>query len=72
LSELLDATAREPVQIEVAAVRVLFELLGFLLKEAIGGQLSAFSQRKITGSFIFPLHNLLGSLPDRSALFRLQ
>jgi hypothetical protein len=32
LSELLDEVAREPVQVEVSAVRVLFELLGFLLK----------------------------------------
>ena len=32
LSELLGEVAREPVQVEVSAVRVLFELLGFLLK----------------------------------------
>jgi hypothetical protein len=48
LSELLDAIAREPVQIEVSAVRILFELLGFLLKTS--GQLSAFSH---TIRFIF-------------------
>jgi hypothetical protein len=32
LSELLGEIAGEPVQVEVSAVRVLFELLGFLLK----------------------------------------
>jgi hypothetical protein len=31
LSELLGEAAREWVQVEVSAVRVLFELLGFLL-----------------------------------------
>jgi len=31
LSELLDEIARKPLQIEVSAMRVLFELLGFLL-----------------------------------------
>jgi hypothetical protein len=40
LSELLDEVAGEPVQVEVSAVRVLFELLGFLLKGSY--QLSAF------------------------------
>jgi hypothetical protein len=40
LSELLGAIAREPVQIEVSAVRILFELLGFLLKPAVGYQFS--------------------------------
>jgi hypothetical protein len=40
LSELLDAIAREPVQIEVSAVRILFELFGFLLKQALGYQFS--------------------------------
>jgi hypothetical protein len=40
LSELLGAIAREPVQIEVSAVRILFELLGFLLKQAVSYQLS--------------------------------
>jgi len=34
LSELLDEIAGEPVQVEVSAVRVLFELLGFLLKSS--------------------------------------
>ena len=38
MSELLDEIAGEPVQVEVSAVRVLFELLGFLLR-----QLTAFS-----------------------------
>jgi hypothetical protein len=41
LSELLDEVAGEPVQVEVSAVRVLFELFGFLLKGSY--QLSAFS-----------------------------
>ena len=41
LSELLVEIAREPVQVEVSDVRVLFELLGFLLREAVGS--SAFS-----------------------------
>ncbi|SPE28506.1 hypothetical protein SBA2_40064 [Acidobacteriia bacterium SbA2] len=41
MSELLDEVAGEPVQVEVSAVRVLFELLGFLLKSSY--QLSAFS-----------------------------
>jgi hypothetical protein len=42
LSELLGAAEREPVQDELSAVRVLFELLGFLLKElsAVSSQLS--------------------------------
>jgi len=35
LSELLVEVAREPVQDEVSAVRVLFELLGFLLKKLL-------------------------------------
>jgi hypothetical protein len=41
LSELLDEIAGEPVQVEVSAVRVLFELLGFLLRQlsALGYQL---------------------------------
>jgi hypothetical protein len=45
LSELLGAAEREPVQNELSAVRVLFELLGFLLKQlsAISHQLSAVS-----------------------------
>jgi len=37
LSELLDETAREPVQVEVSAVRVLLELFGFLLKKSLIG-----------------------------------
>jgi len=32
LSKLLNQAAREPLQVEVSAVWVLFELLGFLLK----------------------------------------
>lgn len=32
LSELLGEVAGEPLQVEVSAVRVLFELLGFLLR----------------------------------------
>jgi hypothetical protein len=35
LSELFDEAAGEPVQVEVSAMRVLSELLGFLLKEMI-------------------------------------
>jgi hypothetical protein len=35
LSELFGEAAGEPVQAEVSAVRVLFELLGFLLKEIV-------------------------------------
>jgi hypothetical protein len=46
LSELLDEIAGEPVQVEVSAVRILFELLGFLLKTAVSYQLSAFSHTK--------------------------
>jgi hypothetical protein len=41
LSELLVEVAGEPVQDEVSAVRVLFELLGFLLK----GQYSVLSTK---------------------------
>jgi len=48
LSELLDEIAGEPVQVEVSAVRILFELLGFLLKTAVSYQLSAFSHAKYT------------------------
>jgi hypothetical protein len=33
LSELLGEIAGEPVQVEVSAVRILFELLGFLLEQ---------------------------------------
>jgi hypothetical protein len=42
LSELLDAVEAEPVQDELPEVRVLFELLGFLLTtlSAISCQLS--------------------------------
>jgi hypothetical protein len=35
LSELLGAAEGEPVQDELSAVRVLFELLGFLLKQVL-------------------------------------
>jgi hypothetical protein len=35
LSQLLDETAGKPLQIEVSAVRVLFELLGLLLKKLL-------------------------------------
>jgi hypothetical protein len=35
LSELLGEITREPVQVEVSAVRVLFELLGFLLEKKL-------------------------------------
>jgi len=35
LPELHGAIAREPVQVEMSAVRILFELLGFLLKELL-------------------------------------
>jgi hypothetical protein len=35
LSELLVEVAREPVQVEVSDVRVLFELFGFLLTSAL-------------------------------------
>jgi len=34
LSQLFGEVAGEPVQVEVSAVRVLFELLGFLLMVA--------------------------------------
>ena len=46
LSELFDEVAREPMQAEVSAVRVLFELLGFLLRQlsAVSRQLSAKSK----------------------------
>jgi hypothetical protein len=43
LSELLDEAAGEPLQAEVSAVWVLFELLGFLLENRY--QLSAFSSQ---------------------------
>jgi hypothetical protein len=45
LSELLGAAEAEPVQDELSAVRVLFELLGFLLTQlrAFSSQLSTFS-----------------------------
>jgi len=35
LSELLSEIAGEPVQVEVSAVRLLFELLGFLLSQLL-------------------------------------
>jgi hypothetical protein len=35
LSELLGEIAGKPVQVEVPAVRVLFELLGFLLRSKL-------------------------------------
>jgi hypothetical protein len=35
LSELFVEIAGEPVQVEVSAVRVLFELLGFLLSKLL-------------------------------------
>jgi hypothetical protein len=35
LSELFVEIAGEPVQVEVSAVRVLFELLGFLLGQLL-------------------------------------
>jgi hypothetical protein len=44
LSELPDEVAREPMQVEVSAVRVLFELLGLLLGKAFGYRRSAFSK----------------------------
>jgi hypothetical protein len=46
LSKLLDEVAGEPVQVEVSAVRVLFELLGFLLRQlsAVSLQLSVTQQ----------------------------
>jgi hypothetical protein len=39
LSELLGAAAGEPVQDELSAVRLLFELLGFLLRRLPTGTL---------------------------------
>jgi hypothetical protein len=39
LSELLGAAEGEPVQDELSAVRVLFELLGFLLRRLATGTL---------------------------------
>ena len=41
LSELFGGVEGDPVQVELWGVRVLFELLGFLLKSSY--QLSAFS-----------------------------
>jgi hypothetical protein len=35
LSELLGGIAGEPVQVELSEVRILFELLGFLLKRKL-------------------------------------
>jgi hypothetical protein len=40
LSELLDEVAGKPVQAEVRAVRVLFELLGFLLNTKVHLQIA--------------------------------
>jgi hypothetical protein len=37
LSQLLDEAPREPMQVEVSAVRVLLELFGFLLKKSLIG-----------------------------------
>jgi hypothetical protein len=53
LSKLLDEVAGEPVQVEVSAVRILFELLGFLLKTSC--QLSAVSYTKYTPGSRFVL-----------------
>jgi hypothetical protein len=55
LSELLDEVAGKPVQVEVSAVRVLFELLGLLLEQlsAFSYQLSALSYIKITFTSAF-------------------
>jgi hypothetical protein len=72
LSELPDEVAREPMQVEVSAVRVLFELLGLLLGKlsAIGGQLSVRSiQNERSFRRLWPLWP---GRPDRSARFRLQ
>jgi hypothetical protein len=72
LSELFDEIAREPLQVEVSAVRILFKLLGFLLKKllAISYQLS------VTPSKLFAHDSFYSSeagwLPDSSASFRLQ
>jgi hypothetical protein len=40
LSELLVEIAREPVQVEVSDVRVLLELLGFLLRALVSKSLT--------------------------------
>jgi len=49
LSELLGAAEGEPVQDELSAVRVLSELLGFLLRRllALSYQLSAISNTNL-------------------------
>ncbi|MGZ6423161.1 MAG: hypothetical protein ACXWSR_19675 [Bdellovibrionota bacterium] len=67
MSELLDEIAGESVQVEVSAVRILFELLGFLLK-----QLSAISHTQYTLRSRFVLLSETGWAQDISASFRLQ
>jgi hypothetical protein len=52
LSELLDKVAGKPLQVEVSAVRVLFELLGLLLETAISFQLH---QNRFISAFFFQL-----------------
>jgi len=50
LSQLLIKIARKPVQIEVSAVPVLFELLGFLLKAAVSYHLSPVGSGIVAGN----------------------
>jgi hypothetical protein len=74
LSELLDEIAREPVQVEVSAVWILFELLGFLLKQAVGYQLSVTPSTLQASRFVLSETTSTGWgwVPDSSASFRLQ
>jgi len=51
LSELLGEVAGEQVQVEVSAVRVLFELLGFLLKTAASRQVPVPSHTNLQVEF---------------------
>jgi hypothetical protein len=57
LSELLIKIARKPVQVDVSAVRVLFELLGFLLKRMSAPGSGIVSANYSTGGLgVTPLH----------------
>jgi len=45
LPELLDQVARKPLQVEMSAVRILFELFGFLLERPLVVGLWPFKKR---------------------------
>jgi len=74
LSELLGEVAGEQVQVEVSAVRVLFELLGFLLKTkllALSCQLSLSVKIKVI-EFLVQISCIHDPVSDGAAGFRLQ